>query len=354
MKKVLIILALGTLLIQCRRDEDAPAHQTTPYRLNIPSTLPRASLPTDNPLTVEGVELGRKLFYDPILSIDSTISCASCHNQKLAFTDNGRRFSVGVSGQIGKRTSMPLVNLMYHPTFFWDGRTSILRQQVLEPIEDVTEMGETLPGVVAKLRRASLYREAFQKAFGTPDADPDLIAKALEQFLLIMVSGDAKFDRVQRGVEQFTASEARGFAIFNAEANPNGVLRGGDCFHCHNTAIFTTNELINNGLEPTSDLGLGALTGDPFDNFKFKTPTLRNVAVSGPYMHDGRFATLEEVIDHYDHGVVVTPSIDPNMHGSIDGLNLTSQDKEDLINFLKTLTDDAFLQNPAFSNPFKP
>jgi cytochrome c peroxidase len=352
MKKFLVMTIVVFVLVQCRRDDTTDdLVNTTPYNLEIPNTLPRTNLPKDNPLTVEGIALGRKLFYDPILSVDSSVSCASCHNQSLAFTDHGQRFSVGINAQVGTRTSMPLFNLMYHTSLFWDGRSPNLQHQVLEPIQDPTEMGESLQLILERLRRNAMYREAFKKAFGG-QVNAEQLSKALEQFLLTLVSGNSKFDRVQRGLEQFSDSEARGLAIFNAEASPNGPLRGGDCFHCHNTAIFTTNELINNGLEPTSDLGLGALTGDPFDNFKFKTPSLRNVAVSAPYMHDGRFQTLEEVIEHYDNGVHVTPSIDPNMHGSIDGLNFTAQDKEDLINFLKTLTDHEFLNNPAFSNPF--
>jgi cytochrome c peroxidase len=353
MKQLLIFGACLLVLTACKRDESSTAHQATLLEIEIPRSLPRAQFPQDNPLTVEGVALGRKLFYDPILSRDSSISCGSCHNQAKAFTDNGRPFSVGVDGQVGKRTSMPLFNLLWQRHFFWDGRASTLRVQVLDPIIDPTEMAENLSNVVRKLRNSPMYRDAFNAAFGTAQADPDLLAKALEQFLLTLISGNSKFDRVQLGLEQFTASEARGWTIFNAEGDPNGPLRGGDCFHCHNTALFTIQDLMNNGLPPTSDLGLGALTGDPFDYFKFKTSSLRNVAVSAPYMHNGQFQTLMEVLDHYDSGVVESPSIDPNMHASIDGLNLSQQDKDDLINFLKTLTDNDFLTNPAFANPFQ-
>lgn len=353
MKQVLLTILALVVFASCKRDSDTDTQQATPLSLELPRSLPRAQMPSDNPLTVEGVELGRKLFYDPILSRDSSISCGSCHNQARAFTDNGLAFSAGVDGQMGKRTSMPLFNLLWQRHFFWDGRASTLRVQVLEPITDPTEMAENLPNVARKLQNSTLYRVAFQAAFGTPQADPDLLAKALEQFLLTLISGNSKFDRVQLGLEQFSASEARGWTIFNAEGDPNGPLRGGDCFHCHNTALFTIQDLMNNGLAPTTDLGLGALTGDPFDNFKFKTSSLRNVEVSAPYMHNGQFQTLMEVLDHYDSGVHESPSIDPNMHASIDGLNLTQQDKDDLINFLKTLTDNDFLTNPAFANPFK-
>ncbi len=352
MKKFFSVGTIFLVLMGCKGEAETSPHITTPLQIEIPRTLPRAQFPKDNPLTVEGVALGRKLFYDPIVSRDSSVSCGSCHNQARAFTDNGKPRSMGINGQMGDRTSMPLFNLLWNRHFFWDGRAGSLRAQVLEPIVDSKEMGETFPRLMQKLQQSAMYRKDFQAAFGTPDADPELLARALEQFLLTLISGDSKFDRVQLGLEQFTPSEARGWAIFNAEGDPNGPLRGGDCFHCHNTALFTIQDLMNNGLAPTPDLGLGALTGDPFDYFKFKTPSLRNIEVSAPYMHNGQFQTLMEVLEHYDSGVHETPSIDPNMHASIEGLNLTQQDKIDLINFLKTLTDNAYLTNPAFANPF--
>lgn len=352
MRKPLYFILAIFFLMACKRDEPTASHAATPLHLEIPRSLPRVQFPKDNPLTVEGVELGRKLFYDPILSRDSSLSCGSCHNQARAFTDNGKPRSMGINGQLGERTSMPLFNLLWNRHFFWDGRAGSLRAQVLEPIVDPKEMGESLPRLMQKLQQSAMYRAHFQSAFGTENPDPELVARALEQFLLTLISGDSKFDRVQLGLESFTPSEARGWAIFNAEGDPDGPLRGGDCFHCHNTALFTIQDLMNNGLAPTADLGLGALTGDPFDYFKFKTPSLRNIEVSAPYMHNGQFQTLLEVLNHYDSGVHVTPSIDPNMHASIEGLNLTAQDKDDLINFLKTLTDNAYLTNPAFANPF--
>lgn len=357
MKSIKILFSIGVLFLAlgaCQKSDDLRVKRTTPYTLEVPKSLPRPALPADNPLTVEGVALGKKLFYDPILSIDSTISCGSCHHQAAAFSDNGNAFSIGIDGNVGKRTSMPLMNLAFHPHFFWDGRSPTLRALALEPIIDPLEMGNTLENMVKTLNRHKSYLEAFQVAFGAaPDAE--LVGLAIEQFLLTILSGQSKFDQVQLGLATFTPEEARGFAIFNAEGNPSGPLRGGDCFHCHNTALFSTFDLINNGMEGPTDKGLGDLTGDIFDYFKFKTPSLRNVEVSAPYMHDGRFTTLEEVLEHYDFvdHANVSISIDPNMHASMDGLQLTAQDKADLVAFLKTLTDHNYLNNPAFANPFE-
>ncbi len=331
-----------------------PAKDSTPFSINIPMGFPQVAVPEDNPLTVEGIALGRMLFYDPILSRDSTQSCSSCHNAEFAFTDHGKKYSVGIDKKEGKRNSMPVANLLWQSEFFWDGRATTLHQQALMPIEDPLEMHETLPRVVAKLNRQPRYQAAFKAAFGSKKASEETIGMALEQFMYTFISGNSKFDRVMRGTETFTAAEQRGLQLFNGESNPNNPVRGADCFHCHGGTLFSNFTMSNNGLDSVfTDLGYGKVTGRATDNGKFKVPSLRNVAVTFPYMHDGRFQTLRQVIEHYNTGVVVhSPNLDPSMIGFVHGLGLSQQDISDLIAFLETLTDESFLNNPAYASPF--
>lgn len=368
MKKTLVYIVLATLALACsdvvNEVPDTP-FSTTPYTFNFnKSVLPPVNIPVDNALTVEGVQLGRMLFYDPILSRDSSQSCASCHNQKNAFTDNGLARSTGINGTVGQRNSMPIFNLMWHlDGFFWDGRSDILRHQAIEPIIDQTEMNETIGNVMAKLSNSSRYSLAFSKAFDTESIDEELIGKALEQFMLSVVSANSKFDRVQLQLEEFTIQERTGQVIFNEEAitineerdpnNPENI--GGDCFHCHGNSLFMTREYMTNGLPNVTDIGRGGVNGNARDNYKFKTPSLRNVEKTAPYMHDGRFNTLEEVVQHYLSDMsdaTADLSEEPNMHALRDSVYLSEEHKAALVAFLKTLTDDEFLNNPAYDNPF--
>jgi len=371
---LLLSFAMSSSLVSCKDDnglsDDEPKpFETTPYdrsKMKIPQNW-RINFPADNPPTEEGVHLGRMLFYDPILSADSTQSCASCHNQKLAFTDNGRSFSVGIRGKEGTRTSMTLQNLMYHQRgFFWDGRTQLLSHQVLEPIEDPLEMDDKMENVLLKLNRSEMYKEQFRKAFSTSKVTEKELSKALEQFLLTIVSGDSKYDKGRKAVAQvgdpfpnFTAEENLGKTIFYAEALHDDLSnRGGDCFHCHgDEQLFSNLRYLTNGLDlQPKDLGRFLVTGNPRDSAAFKVPSLRNVAVRAPFMHDGRFQTLEEVIDFYLTGV------HRHAPGVIDGIGmhalqydvfLSDSDKKALVSFLKTLTDETYLNNPDYSNPFK-
>ncbi len=356
---LLLLLILG--VVSCKEDPgvDAvdPPYVTTPYEINIPTSLPPANFPKDNKPTVEGVELGRMLFYDPILSQDSTQSCASCHNQEFAFTDNELAFSVGIRGLEGNRNSMPIYNLMWHlDGFFWDGRAELLRHQAVLPIQDELEMDETIGNVLAKLNEHSNYSLRFKQAFNVEEIDEETLGKALEQFMMIIISGNSKFDVGRTmGFNNFTDSERRGLQIFNAEAYENDPSNnGGDCFHCHGAPLFMTREYMNNGLDTLfTDKGFGAVTGDPNDDGKFKVPSLRNIVKTAPYMHDGRFATLEEVIDFYLTGAHAnSPNINANMHALQDSVFLSPQSKADLIAFLKTLTDNDYLNNTEYSNPF--
>ncbi len=318
---------------------------TQPYRLDISRRLPQAPLPADNPLTEEGVALGEKLFHDPRLSINNTQSCAACHDRALAFSDQ-RPVSIGAQGQTGKRQSMPLFNLAWSQGFFWDGRAATLREQVLMPIQDPHEMNESLDRVITKITDAAPH---FEAAFGTAEITADRIARALEQYLLTLVSQDSRFDRAARKVAELSKEETRGLQLFVTEHDPARGLFGADCFHCHGGTLFTDHQFKNNGLTlSVDDVGRMAVTGDPADRGKFKTPSLRNIAVTAPYMHDGRFQTLDEVVEHYSGPMPRSDTLDPNLakHPTA-GLQLSEADKRALVAFLKTLTDDAFIAAPA-------
>jgi len=316
---------------------------TQPLKPTITQRFPKVKLPADNPLTQEGVALGRQLFHDSRLSINGTQSCASCHDQTHAFADT-RRFSLGAQQQVGKRNAMPLFNLAWQQSFFWDGRASKLREQVLMPIQDKNEMNETLENVIAKLSADSDSVAAFHRAFGLAEITAERIAKALEQFLLTFITQESRFDLAARKLAELTESEKRGLQLFVTEFDPKRGLRGADCFHCHGGTLFTSQSFANNGLElAADDIGRMAVTKNVADHGKFKTPSLRNIARTAPYMHDGRFATLEEVIEHYNSGVRRSATLDPNLAKHPEaGLQLTTQEKGDLVAFLKTLTDEAF------------
>lgn len=359
--RTLAIIAsfLASFCVQCTRDTAvAPTDATepTPYHLKIPAGLPPMNIPKNNPLTVEGVTLGRMLFYDPILSSDNTLSCASCHFQKDAFTDEGKQFSVGVSGIAGKRNAMPIFNLGYSTYFFWDGRALSLEEQILMPIQDHVELEETLPNLMAELNAHPDYPELFRKAFGTSEISPELLARAVAQFLRTIISADSKYDRVKRGEEFFSDAELNGLELFNS-------LTGGDCFHCHNEGdgLFSDFAFRNNGLDSSAgywgftDLGNGAVSNDSLMNGTFKTPSLRNVALTAPYMHDGRFATLEEVMEHYNTGLHFSPTVNlaELEFAQQGGVHLSNDDKADIIAFLHTLTDTIFTKIPAYEDPFK-
>ena len=335
---------------------DMPA-TFTPYRFTMSATFPLPDLPKDNPLIKERVALGWQLFHDGLLSRDGSISCASCHVAAAAFTDP-RRYSVGVSNRVGTRNGMPLFNLAWKQSFFWDGRAPTLRAQTLMPIQDHAEMDETLPNLVTKLRSAG-YAAGFARSFASADITPERIGLALEQFLLTITSFDSKFDRAVRGEGTLNAEEQRGLELFMTEHDPRRGQFGADCFHCHGGPLFQSQSFANNGLdEPTKlfdvrakvssaaapqDPGRAAVTGRTADRGKFATPSLRNVALTAPYMHDGRFATLEAAVEHYSSGVRRSTTLDPNLAKHPEGgLHLSAADQRALVAFLRTLTDESF------------
>jgi len=318
-------------------------------------------IPSDNAWTVDGVELGQHLFFDPILSADSTLSCASCHLPSLSFAD-GQATSAGIDGIFGTRSAMSLANIGYvEKGLFWDGRVNTLEEQALLPVEDPIELHDTWENVEQKLKNHPEYPKMFRAAFGindTQEITKDLAAKALAQFERSLVSSNSKFDKVKLREEGlFSDSEERGFRMFFDHQQNQGLgLPDAECGHCHNLPLMTSDDFFNNALDSVKwltdfeDWGMGLVTQDTFDNGKFRAPSLRNIALTGPYMHDGRFETLEEVVDFYNESP--NHNNGSNVDVNIRPLGLTASQKQDVINFLHTLTDTTFTNNPAFQNPF--
>lgn len=354
---LLVTLLFSLFLFSCDNKDDAivvDEYVATPMPLNVPTIfqqlLPDPMIPSNNPQSVEGVALGRKLFYDNILSADGTQACASCHDPQFAFTDI-RRFSIGIDGIEGTRNSMPIFNVAWNfdGNFFWDGRANSVEDQAFGPVINPIEMHNTWPNAVSSLQNSSVYPNLFLAAFGTSTIDSTMVTKALAQFERTLISGNSKFDKHLLGEATLTASELNGLDVFMDESR-------GDCFHCHgnpNNPLWTDNAFHNNGLDATfADLGLGEFTGDPRDFGLFKSPSLRNLAYTAPYMHDGRFANLDEVINHYSEGLVYSETIDPLMKTIAEGgVHLSEADKADLKAFLLSLSDPSFISNPDFQDP---
>lgn len=325
-----------------------------PVHLINPPGFVKMAIPEDNPLTEEGIALGRMLFYDPILSADSSLSCATCHIIQLGFTD-GKTLAEGIDGNQSRRSAPSLANIgYYYKGLFWDGRVATLEEQALLPVEDSVELGHSWERVEQLLQEHPIYPKHFEAAFGIKnkkEIDRYLAAKAIAQFERSLISKDSKFDRVQRGEEQFTASEKRGWTIY---FDASDELPKSECGHCHLDPLFTNLDFFNNGIEQVDSLeafpdkGRGAVTGWVYNNGQFRTPTLRNIELTAPYMHDGRMETLEEVLEHYISGGHFTENVNPNVRR----LHFSERDKKDLIAFLKTLTDTLFIQNPDFASPF--
>lgn len=334
----------------------AAIHQPTPYVFPVLTFFPKMPQSVTNPVTVEGKDLGRFLFYDPILSLNNDMSCATCHKQEKAFSDSPNVFSPGNNGTIGGRNTMPLFNLAWYSSYFWDGRASTIEDQVFHPVRNTDEMNLTWKDAAKRIKQNSFYQQKFKLAFGNQEIDSVLISKAIAQFLRILISNQSKYDKVLEGIEHLDKDEYTGLVLMND-------MTKGDCLHCHTTdadALGTTGTFSNNGLDYVKDLntykdkGRGGHTNNVYDNGKFKISSLRNVAITSPYMHDGRFATLEEVLDFYSEGVQLSANIDSKMGlAHQGGVRLTALEKKQIIAFLKTLTDSAFIKNPHFSDPFK-
>ncbi|HEY9117871.1 MAG TPA: cytochrome c peroxidase [Roseivirga sp.] len=313
--------------------------------------------PNNNQITDAGATLGRVLFYDTKLSANNSVSCASCHSQSAGFADN-RVLSLGFEGGETGRNSMGLANARYYNNgrFFWDERASTLEEQVLMPIQDAVEMGLTLDELVSKIQAAAYYQPLFTEAFGDASVTSSRISLALSQFVRSMVSFESRYDE---GLASVNGNNNVDFPNFSEIENlgKNLFFSGRtQCANCHETVTFSGDQARNNGLDAVnSDLGLGAVTGNARDNGKFKVNSLRNIALTAPYMHDGRFETLEEVIGFYDRGIQNNQNLDNRLrtnNGAIRRMNLNPQERQALVAFLRTLTDDNFISDQKFSDPF--
>ena len=373
----LAMCCIVLVIFGCHKTDNknpSPSYNPTPYTSfpALPAYVPPVSLyiPADNPETVEGVALGRDLFYDSILSSDYHHACASCHHQEFAFTDRGKQFSTGVNDSFGNKNSMALFNILWERGgFFWDARAPILDSQIVGPVPNTKEMNLPWSKAVARLQASPLYPALFNKAFGSSTVTKENTVKAIAQFLRTIISYNSKFDSVQQGLANFTPSEHLGYQLFfgdpvaNMDASNKTVALGHripgtglDCFHCHATADFVPELIIPNNQVLMND-GLGTIN--------LKVPSLRNNKFTAPYMSDGSFMTLDSVIAHYDHGVdPKSPYVSGQMYAkkyTIPGapnqlatphMELSIQEKEALIAFLNTLNDYSLLTNKNYSNPF--
>ncbi len=292
---------------------------------------------TGNTVTYDIFTLGRHLFYEPMLSVDSTISCGSCHMQVFGFTNGpSHATSHGVNGLLGKRNSPALFNLTWHTKIMWDGGVNNLENQPIGPIQNPIEMNLSLSNALTRIAASPKYKNLFKNAYGDTVVTSQRFLKSFAQFMGLMVSYNSKYDKVKNGTETFSAAENNGYALFKNK-----------CASCHNEPLFSDYTFRNNGLPINSyqDSGRWRITLDPTDIFKFKTPSLRNLGFSAPYMHDGRFSTLNQVLNHYQTGVASTTNLDPQLIG---GIPLTAQEKNDLLSFLATLNDYSLMNDPRF------
>jgi len=328
---------LGILILICL----AFSNQfTTPLYIEVPKDWPQPKYDfKKNPLTEEGFQLGRHLFYDPIISRDSTISCASCHLQQTGFTHVDHQLSHGIDGKIGTRNTLALINLAWNKDFMWDGGVNSIEVQAINPITNPDEMDETLANVIVKLQASEKYRKLFTKAFGDDKVNSQRLLKALAQYTVMLKSSNSKYDKVMRKEEDYNKREQRGYDIFKS-----------NCASCHKEPLFRDDKFENNGLAidtTLNDVGRIKITQKKEDYLRFKIPTLRNIQFTFPYMHDGRFKTLTEVVKHYN-----SLGHDKNLPKELaKPMNLSDNDRVDLVLFLTTLTDTAFLYDKRFSFP---
>ncbi len=389
MKKYLVVVGALFFMMSCSNDPveevtetveeetqgEDPNEQNFTAQLNLPDVLFEYAnvdlpnhfngqvdridnTPNNNMITDAGATLGRVLFYDNILSANNTISCASCHVQANGFTDPDR-FSTGFEGGLTGRNSMGLSNARFYDNghFFWDERAATLEEQVLMPIQDDVEMGLTLNELVSKIQAADYYEPLFSDAFGSTEVNTERISNALAQFVRSMVSYQSRFDE---GLAAVNGDEDDDFPNFSELENlGKDLFFSGrtQCSNCHETAVFSGDEARNNGLDAGfPDLGLGEVTGNANDNGKFKVNSLRNIELTAPYMHDGRFGTLREVLEFYSDGIQDNPNLDNRLRvqgNRVRRMNLNGTEINALIAFMNTLTDDVFVNDEKFSDPFE-
>ncbi len=340
--RVLVVIIL-VFFISCKKgDENSiidPIQPTSTF-FYIPKNFPSPIYSiANNPVTDDGFQLGKAIFNDPLLSRDNTISCSECHNQGYAFTHHGHPLSHGIDGKIGLRNAPAIQNVAWQKEFFWDGGVNNLDLFPIHPIENPVEMDEKIDNVLTKLRKTSFYPGLFKKAFGSEEINQARFLKALSQYMNSLISANSKYDKVMRNEGQvFLADEKDGYELFLNK-----------CAVCHKGENFTDQSYRNNGLSIDlilNDKGRFRITNQEADLYTFKVPNLRNVEVSAPYMHDGRFATLEEVLNHYSSGIVDSPTLDSKLK---KGISMTVDEKRKIILFLKTLTDNQFLTDPKLS-----
>ena len=339
----LLLVMLIPLLVSCGSEDADYEEINMPMEFKVPANFPVPVQDiSQNPPTAKGFELGRKLFYDGRLSADGTISCSFCHEQGYAFTHHGHDFSHGINDQVGTRNAPAVQNLAWQGEYFYDGASNSLEMLSIVPIHNPKEMDETLEGIAAKLKQDAAYVKLFRQAFNGEVTSGNIL-KALGQFMTMMVSANSRYDKYVRNEPggTLTPQELRGRDLFAQ-----------NCAACHATDLFTDHTFRNNGLPPNpnlNDLGRETVTGFVSDRYKFKVPSLRNVALTAPYMHDGRFGSLQSVLNFYSSGMSSTPNIDTQLlHDGAPGIPLTQQEEEDIISFLKTLTDEEFVGNPLF------
>jgi len=341
--KWLLLTCLGAFLPACSKREEIKEQVVAFAGFQQPAGFPSPAYKfANNKVTKEGFELGRKLFYEPRFSRNNTISCGSCHLQTSAFTHHGHDISHGIDDRLGSRNSPPIMNLAWSNTFMWDGGVFDLDLQPVAPITNFVEMDETVGNVLTKLRNTPSYPALFKKAFGSDNITTADMMKALSQFMVMLVSDQSKYDSVMRkqGVS-FTPEEQEGYAIFQQKCNT-----------CHREPLFTDQSFRNNGVTPgpNNDEGRYPITLNPADKYKFKVPSLRNLAYTAPYMHDGRFYTLQGVLTHYNSEVTDMPTLDPLLRtNGKPGIALTTNEQEKLLAFLNTLNDQHFIKDERFS-----
>lgn len=338
MQRIFIILILLGGVLSCDQTRDVPSN---PYHFQAPEHFPPPTYTLENnPITQAGFDLGKKLFNDPILSRDGSIACSNCHAQSVAFADPQHRLSVGVDDRIGIRNAPPLANLAFFEAYFWDGGVTHLDFVPINAIESEFEMGENLLEVVKKLNTHSQYPGLFRKAFSNQDTiNAPRLLHALSQYMNLLISADAKYDQYIRKETSLTADELAGLALFEKK-----------CASCHSGALFTNQQYANNGLDSIfTDMGRALVSEGMEDMGKFRVPSLRNVGLTAPYMHDGRFSSLEEVLEHYNSGVTPSATLAPQLiQTSRLGIPLTADEQAQLLQFLMTLTDHAFISNELF------
>ncbi|WP_410676093.1 cytochrome-c peroxidase [Chryseobacterium sp. LC2016-29] len=329
--------------ISCSEEVIQPLEKDETVHLQFPSYFPEMTFdPSENPITKNGVELGRKLFYEGRLSRNNTISCGFCHIQENAFTHHGHTVSHGIDYRLGIRNAPPIQNMAFLKRYMWDGVIHNLNQQPIIPMTDVNEMDSSMPEAIAKLSKDEVYKKLFKQAYGDENITGERVLKALSQFMATLISADSKYDRFKQGKENFNFEESQGMVLFQQK-----------CASCHSGELFTDESFRNTGMYYNTqfkDAGRHRVTLDQNDWMKFRVPSLRNVEYTSPYMHDGRFYTLEAVLNFYSDNIEDNPNLDPQLKQNDHiGIAMNAQEKQFIIAFLKTLSDKSFISNPKFA-----